>query len=140
MAKEDGKIPLQEFNRQLWKGAVPKNKFDYDGACVLLHRRSRKFVRIAFGDGSNLDHDDLEEKDENGNNIDDYMYLTKYKEMEEDGDGLRCVEDDGGMLLFSHNTYKTGDLRELIAPSLEFLGLPIYPGGYVFISGENLCE
>lgn len=122
-------------------GKIPKNKFDYEGGVILFHPGRREFVRIAFGTGDNLTQEDLETKDSNGNSVDDYMYLTTYDELQDMGwDGLCLQEKDGGMMLFSHKTYRSGDIREMLTPSLDFLGWPDSVGEYVFISGEGLCE
>jgi len=108
---------------------------------VLFHPGRREFIRIAFGNGDNLTQEDLETKDSNGNGVDDYMYLTTYSVPQDMGwDGLCLQEKDGGLMLFSHETYRSGDIREMLAPSLDFMGWPDSVGEYVFVSGEDLCE
>lgn len=115
---------------------VPRNKYNYEGSVVLFHP-GHGLIRIAFGTGDNLDQDDILEKDQNGNSIDDYMYISVFNELRGDyssNENLEADEIDGGMLLFSHDTYKSGDIREMLEPSLEFMGWPDNIEEYVYIS------
>lgn len=113
---------------------VPRNKYDYAGGVVLFHP-GHGLIRIAFGTGDNLDQDDLLEKDSQGNGIDDYMYISLFNDLRGDrGENLEADEVDGGLLLFSHATYATGDIREMLGPSLDFIGWPSDIGEYVYIS------
>ena len=114
---------------------VPRNKYDYEGSVVLFNP-GHGLIRIAFGTGDNLDQDDLLEKDSQGNGIDDYMYISTYGNLHvgDFADELEAAEEDGGLMLFSHATYKTGDIREMLGPSLDFIGWPSDIGEYVYIS------
>ena len=118
-------------------GEIPRNRFDYEGGVVLFHP-GMGFARIAFGTGENLDQDDLEQKDSHGHCIDDYMYISTYGGLQDMGwDGLCLQEKDGGLMLFSHDTYKSGDIREMLEPSLDFIGWPDRLEEYVYISEDS---
>lgn len=131
------KIP--DYKTRCLNGEIPRNEHDYEGGVVLLHPGRREFIRIAFGTGDNLDQDDCEIKDRNGNGIDDYVYISTFGELHlgDFAEELEASEKDGGQMLFSHETYKTGDIREMLAPALDFMGWPDDIGEYVFISKED---
>jgi hypothetical protein len=115
-----------------FKDVVPKNKFEWEGSIVLYDAASEEFFSIAFGQGGNLDADDIDE------GFDDYIMVERY---ELDGtkgsafimvdavdkgyidgstDGLREV--DGGQLLLKSKEWTDGDIRRFIAEALDFVG------------------
>ena len=127
-------------------GKIPKNKTPFKGAYIFLHPECG-FIRIAYGNGMNgsCDADDLEDQvDENGNELDDNVYITVYPRQPLEGcwkeqkfyfdkkehpeersrDGLLFVEDDGFNLLYSTKTHKKGDLREFVKEAIECVGWP----------------
>ena len=128
-----------DYKTKCLTGEIPRNKRDYQGGVILFNPRLRRHIRIMFGTGDNLSSEDMDEKDENGNGIDDYMYVTTYKELHagDDVDVLEAEEDDGGMMLFSHETYKSGDIREMLEQTLDFMDWPDNLDEYVFISTED---
>lgn len=81
------------------------------------------FVSAFFGDGCNLDPDDME------NGYNDYINLNTYKY-----DPVEFIEDDGGMLMFNNEkgaaTYQDyyDSLEHFINDSLAFIGFR--PGTY----------
>jgi hypothetical protein len=134
MAKENesrfAKSDMESFER--FKDIVPKNKFEWEGGIVLYDAASEEFFNIAFGQGGNLDADDID------NGFDDYIMVERY---ELDGtkgsafiivdavdkgfidgstDGLREV--DGGQLLLKRKEWTDGDIRRFITEALDFVG------------------
>jgi len=127
-------------------GRIWKNKIPFHGAFVFMNP-NMGFIRIAFGNGMNAPCDDDDEEDrfdENGNELDDNIYITTYcgEPIEDswkpdhvhlglDGhpekrshDGLLFEEDDGFNLTFSRKTHPKGDLREFVREALECMGWP----------------
>ena len=128
-----------EYKTRCLNGEIPRNECDYEGGVILLHPGRREFIRIAFGTGDNLDQDDCEMKDRSGNQIDDYVYISTFGELHlgDFAEELEASENDGGQMLFSHKTYKTGDIREMLEPALDFMGWPDDVSEYVFLSKED---
>ena len=127
-----------DYKTRCLTGEIPRNKYEYQGGVVLFHP-GPGLIRIAFGTGDNLDQDDLREKDSNGNGIDDYMYISTFENLHlaDFADELKASEVDGGQLLFSHGTYRSGDIRELLEPSLDFMGWPAKLEEYVLMATED---
>ena len=126
-------------------GFLPANHYPWHGAFI-LYRPGYGFVRVAFGDGTNgPDDEDPIDRDENGHKIDDYVYITYYSESPEEGEfkklvvflaghegeepmskpGMFFVERDGFNMLFSHKSYPSADLRDLLKPALKCIGWPV---------------
>ena len=128
---------------------IPCNVFPHRDAEVTLLLPGRGMVRIAFGSGDNLDAEDCAQRDGNGHLIDRYVMIYEYAlppvdctwtapEELQGGhahavDGLLFTETDGGELMYSARTYRGGDIRDLIRPSLEFIGWPTDLAAYVLV-------
>lgn len=129
-------------------GFLPANHYPWQGAFI-LYRPGYGFVRVEFGNGMNgPDDEDPIDLDENGHKIDDYVYISCYSRPPEEGDfkkskvflpghegddstrwrwrpGLFFVESDGFDMLFSHKSYPSADLRDLLKPALKYIGWPV---------------
>lgn len=121
---------------------LPANHYPWEGAYILF-RPNYGIVRVAFGNGMNgPDDDDELDSDENGNKVDDNVYITYYSDPPEEGDfkqsvvclsgpeesrsfsGVFFKETDGFNMLFSHKSYPSADLRDLLKPALKCIGWP----------------
>lgn len=84
------------------------------GGLLIFATEREQFVRISYGDGSNLTHEDM------ADGCDDYLYIT----IDEFNDGWN--EDiDGGMMLLKmeeewNNHY---NICQHIKDGLEFMGI-----------------
>lgn len=131
-------------------GCIPCNKIRFCDAELIFYRPGLGFVRVAFGDGSNLIDSDTEQRDENGNLIDDYLmiytygcepevgsFIHVYPEKGEIGKcGILIEEDDGAQMLFSRKSHRSGDLRDFLPDSFRMVGFPSDVREY-FLVGKN---
>ena len=143
MSKKTKDVYLSEKCCREWRlRGINRNTVPYEGGVILFHPGMRELIRIAFGTGENLDQDDCDIKDSHGNFIDDYMYISTFGDLHlgDFAEELEASEKDGGQMLFSHKTFKSGDIREMLTPALDFMGWPDSADEYVFMSGEGLCE
>lgn len=117
---------------EIFKGIVPKNKFEWEGSVVLYDASSDEFFNIAFGSGDNLDSHDIDD------GFDDYLMVDRYEldgtrgsafivvdavdkgYVDASTEGLREV--DGGQLLLKRKDWTDGDIRRFITEALEFVG------------------
>lgn len=128
--KDNGMQEHESF--EYFKRIVPKNPIPWDGTVVLYSVWNNAFFNIAFGDGSNLDSDDVDA----GHN--DYMMVDQYaldgtKKLEDIIDQAKnagCVDEltegleqvDGGQWLLKHKDWNSGDIRRFIMEGLTFAG------------------
>ena len=117
---------------EFFKRIVPKNPIPWNGTVVLYSVWNNAFFNIAFGDGCNLDGDDMD------NGFDDYMMVDQYAT-----DGKRKLEDiidhaknagyvdecteglvqvDGMQWLLKHKDWNSGDIRRFLMEALECAG------------------
>lgn len=120
---------------------VPCNVRPHSDAAVTLLCRGRGLVRVSFGSDDNITEEDRQMQDENGNSIDSCVYVSEYsKPPEEDNwsNALVFAETDGGQMLYSSKMYRSGDIRDLLKPALEFVGWPTDMSKYslVGVSGQ----
>ncbi len=124
------KSDRESFER--FKDMVPKNKAEWEGSIVLYDAAADEFYSIAFGDGGNLDNNDLDA------GFDDYIMVERYEldgtkklafvvvdavdkgYVDDTTEGLREV--DGGQLLLKRNEWTDGDIRRFITEALDFAG------------------
>lgn len=124
----------EEASLEYFKRVVPRNPRDWDGSIVLYSVHNESFFVISFGDGSNLDGDDIEE------GFDDYIMVDQFdldhegrKRLMEifveakrngylDSSEPGLVEMDGGQWLLKHKDWKNGDIRRFIMEALDFAG------------------
>lgn len=121
-------------------GYIKCNKRRFWDAAVILYRPNVGLIRVAFGSGDNLVDEDIEQKDVNGNRIDDYLYITTYEApAEESGSasGIVFPETDGGIMLFSHKSWPSGDIRDMIPEALDFMGWPARMKDYYVVGYEG---
>lgn len=115
-----------------FKDVVPKNKIEWQGSVVMYDAEADEFFNIAFGDGGNLDSDDVDA------GFDDYIMVERYEldgtkwsawiivdaidkgYVDDSTEGLREV--DGGQLLLKRREWKNGDIRRFIMEAMEFAG------------------
>lgn len=117
---------------EFFKRIVPKNPVPWNGTVVLYSAWNNALFNIAFGDGSNLDGDDMDQ------GFDDYMMVDQYAT-----DGTRKLEDiidqtknsgyvdeftegieqaDGMQWLLKHKDWNSGDIRRFLMEALECAG------------------
>ena len=120
---------------------IPCNVHPHRDADVTLLLPRRGLVRVRFGADDNITDDDRGRSDEHGTRIDMCVYVSEYaKPPEEDNwsNALVFAETDGGQMLYSSKTYRSGDIRDLLKPALEFVGWPTDVSKYslVGVSGQ----
>ena len=133
-------------------GPIPKNVKPHEDAGLVFYRDGIGLVKLFFGSGDNLAQEDYSEVDENGNGIDSYIMICLYEDHPLDGcwkemvegaaefkilSGLMFAETDGGQLLYSKKSHPSGDIREFIRDSFEFVGIPTDVENYHLVSSEG---
>ena len=131
---------------------LPANHFQWQGAYI-LYRPGYGLVYVGFGNGDNAPDDDEFDRDDNGNKIDDYVNVKYYVDGPEEGlwkpwtiksngeqedrsvDGLLFHEHDGFTMVFSHKSYPSADLRDLLKKALKCIGWPIDVEKRYFLMG-----
>lgn len=117
---------------EFFKRIVPKNPIPWNGTVVLYSVWNNAFFNIAFGDGCNLDGDDMDQ------GFNDYIMVDQYAL-----DGTKKLEDiidqaknagyvdeltegleqvDGMQWLLKHNDWNSGDIRRFLMEALECAG------------------
>lgn len=129
-------------------GYIPCNKRRFWDAELVFFRPGFGLVRVAFGDGSNLDADDTDQRDAKGNKIDDYLMIYTYTGEPAVGSwfrvypwkgdeigkcGLRFAETGGAQQLFSRKSHRSGDLREFLPEAFAMVGFPRDVKGYFLV-------
>lgn len=128
-------------------GYIPCNKRRFWDAELVFFRPGFGFVHVAFGSGENLTEEDLDQRDEKGNEIDDYLMIYTYTDEPDVGSwirvypgkeeigkpGLRFAETDGAQQLFSRKSHRSGDLREFLPEAFAMVGFPRDVKGYFLV-------
>lgn len=143
----------RRFDTTCKTGWIRCNKLRFQSAALILYRPHAGLVRVAFGTGDNLTEEDCWERDEKGNRINDYLYITMYGGSPEEGvwtmptigslgdaprkTGLLFEETDGAQMLYSRKSWPRGDLREMLPEALEFIGWPKDVKGYYVLGYEG---
>lgn len=128
-------------------GYIPCNKRRFWDAELTFFRPGFGFVRVFFGDRSNLLDEDMKERDENGNRIDDYLNIAVYNGEPADGcwlpvypkqgavgkSGLVIEETETSVMLYSRKSHPSGDLRELLPEAFAMVDFPKDVKGYFLV-------
>lgn len=121
-------------------GFLPANKIPWVGAYI-FHRHGYGLVYVGFGNGINLDDEDLFDRDKYGNKIDWYVNIKVYQDNPVEADwimsrikapdeeerskpGVLFTETDGFTMVFSKRSYPSADLRDLLKEALKCVGFP----------------
>ena len=128
--KDNGMQEHESF--EYFKRIVPKNPLPWNGTVVLYSAWNGAFFNIAFGDGCNLDGDDMDQ------GFNDYMMVDQYvldgtKKLEDIIDQTKnagyvddltdgLVQVDGMQWLLKHKDWNSGDIRRFLMEALECAG------------------
>ncbi len=119
-------------------GFVPCNERRHRDAEYLFYKPGFGFVRFAFGNGSQLEELDDDDRDPKGRMPDAYLMLYEYGQPYEEGvwrevtsiddplpeSGVMFRETDGAMFLYVRADYPSGDMREMMRTAAKVFGYP----------------
>lgn len=104
---------------------IPKNIFPHQDAGIAVFLPGKGMFYVDCGGSEYMDDEELSQHDESNHRIDNHLLIDAFAAPPDiDFDSMTFRKTAGGIMLYSSETYPTGDIRDLLAPALGYMGWP----------------